>query len=418
MAPAGATGFHGSHARVLVVDKDSHRGSCYGKHRAFRTIQAAVDRARRGDTILVCPGRYKETVKVQTERLTIRGANAGRDATKGGRYRESIVIGDPATAAQGAVQLLEDDIIWDGFKILDNMAGPGLYTSPGHSGYSIRNTVFKDNGIGVQLGSNGAHPTTVCRNRFIANNEFLGIGGGNGIYSNQGAQDVLITDNRFERHNGAAVLFADHEPGEPGEPGILQRNVRVEWNKSVDDRTFATFYASSRVRLTANVVRARVDDPQFITAVSAIFIGARNDDVVVRKNRVGSASGNGIDVTDSGEPGSTPSTPTNVVIKKNRVGHARIVGVHLALGTDDVLVTGNKALDNALDCQDESSGAATAGTNNTWQDNVGVTGDPEGICGPPLDDEPKQHGKGHHRNKHKKKKHRPDPCRCALPWRR
>ena len=46
MVPAGATGSHGWRTRILVVDKDSHRGSCYGKHhRPFRTIQAAVDAA-------------------------------------------------------------------------------------------------------------------------------------------------------------------------------------------------------------------------------------------------------------------------------------------------------------------------------------------------------------------------------------
>ena len=115
LAPAaGATGSRGSHARVLVVDDDGHKRSCYGTRRPFRTIQAAVDRARRGDTIWVCPGLYEETVKVETERLTIKGANAGRDATRAGRGPESIVTSDDP---DGAVQLLADDITWDGFTI-------------------------------------------------------------------------------------------------------------------------------------------------------------------------------------------------------------------------------------------------------------------------------------------------------------
>ena len=171
LAPAaGATGSRGSHARVLVVDDDGHKRSCYGTRHPFPTIQAAVDRARRGDTIWVCPGLYAETVRVETERLTIKGANAGRDATRAGRRHESIVTGDDPA---GAVQLLADHITWDGFTIrgvAGEENGPGMVTSPAHSGYLIRDTIFEDNGVGVRLGANGAHPTLVCRNRFVANN--------------------------------------------------------------------------------------------------------------------------------------------------------------------------------------------------------------------------------------------------------
>ena len=122
LAPAaGATGSRGSHhRRVLVVDDDGHKRSCYGTRRPFPTIQAAVDVAHPGDTIRVCPGLYRETVKVWTERLTIKGANAGRDATGAGRGPESVVTSDDPA---GAVQLRADDITWDGFMILGVLGG-------------------------------------------------------------------------------------------------------------------------------------------------------------------------------------------------------------------------------------------------------------------------------------------------------
>ena len=62
----------------------------------------------------------------------------------------------------GTVQLLQDDITWDGFTIRGvsgRRNGPGMYTRPARSGYSILNTVFEDNGIGLHLGASGAHPT-------------------------------------------------------------------------------------------------------------------------------------------------------------------------------------------------------------------------------------------------------------------
>jgi hypothetical protein len=406
LAPAaGATGSRGSHhRRVLVVDDDGHKRSCYGTRRPFRTIQAAVDVARRGDTIWVCPGLYPETVVVRTERLTIKGANAGRDATRAGRGPESVVTSDDPV---GAVQLRADDTTWDGFKILGVAGeenGPGLYTSPDHSGYLVRDTIFEDNGVGLHLGSNGKHPTLVCRNRFVANNEFAT--GGFGVFADTRARVVSITYNRFERHNGAGIFFADR--------GGTQRDVLIDHNKSVDDLSFATIFGSSRVRLTHNKVRARVGDPVFKGPASAIFIGARNDDVLVQRNKVRSASGNGIDVTNTGELGKLPAAPTNVVVRRNTVAHAELSGLHFGPKTTGLLADRNTALDNGLDCEDVSpAGTGTAGTSNTWRENVGATDKPAGICGPPVDD-PDDHGKGHGKqHKKKRNKHRPDPCACV-----
>jgi hypothetical protein len=95
--------------------------------------------------------------------------------------------------------------------------------------------------------------------------------------------------------------------------------------------------------------------------------------VVVKKNRVGSASGNGIDVTNSGDPKKDGKTPTNLAVRKNTVHGARLSGLHLALGSEDVKVSANVAFGNGtapeggFDCQDEPRpaparrGAATPG---------------------------------------------------------
>jgi hypothetical protein len=118
---------------VLVVDDDPGTGSCHAGHVALATIQEAVDRARPGDTIRVCPGVYDETVTVTTPRLAIKGAKWGQDARTRSQEGESEVT--------GGVRLLADLITWDGFLLRDT-AGPGMYTSPMFSGYTIRNTIF------------------------------------------------------------------------------------------------------------------------------------------------------------------------------------------------------------------------------------------------------------------------------------
>jgi hypothetical protein len=285
------------------------------------------------------------------------------------------------------------------------------------------------------------------------------MGGANGIYSNEGARKVLITANRFERHNSSAIFFADIDD-DRATPPVLQQDILIEGNTSVDDLSFAVIYNSSRVRLTGNDISARVGDEDFPGPASAIRIGARDHDVVVDRNRIRSASGNGIDVTNSGEPDREESAPTSVLVLKNKVQHAELlgidvsasgvreyevrgnrvlangeVGIHLGPRSDDALVSGNTALgnggDDGFDCQDESKGESatdgTAGTENTWQENVGATADPKAIySAPAADDQPtgdgKHHGKKHHGQRHKQhkdhKQHRHDPCACIrLSWR-
>jgi nitrous oxidase accessory protein NosD len=414
---------------VLVVDDDPRTGRCHAGHAPFTTIQAAVNAADSGDTIKVCPGVYDEHVTVATPRLTIKGAKAGRDARRRGRHGESEVT--------RGVELAEDLITWDGFLIRDNTAGPGIYTSPRFSGYTIRNTIFQDNGIGLHLGSSGVCQTWIRNNLFVANNEFTEAGAGNGIYASQGTVRVLIADNRFERHNGAGILFADHADGS----GIQQRNVFVKRNQSVDDMTFAAFYASSQVRVVDNLVMAREGDRDFPGPTAAIFIGARSDHILVKRNRVKSASGNGIDIRDSAGDRELPAAaPERIQVKENKVAnveqhgievdatgvreyqvrgnlalHNGLVGIHFGPDTHENRVSGNTARGNLeLDCQDESHGDGTAGTDNTWRDNVGPNASPGDICG--LTHDKRKHHKKH-KKKHKKKKRHDRRCGCELPWR-
>ena len=58
-------------SRTLVVDDD---GAQCGRH-AYSSVQAAVDAARGGDRVRVCPGRYAERVVVNKP-LTLTGQPA------------------------------------------------------------------------------------------------------------------------------------------------------------------------------------------------------------------------------------------------------------------------------------------------------------------------------------------------------
>jgi len=67
----------------------------------LRTIQAAVDAAREGATILVAPGVYEESVRIRTKGLTIRGARRGSVIIDGdGERANGIVVAAPQVSVQ------------------------------------------------------------------------------------------------------------------------------------------------------------------------------------------------------------------------------------------------------------------------------------------------------------------------------
>ncbi|MFD4671924.1 nitrous oxide reductase family maturation protein NosD [Lentzea sp. NPDC058450] len=67
----------------------------------FGTIQAAVDAAREGATVVVSPGVYKESVEVRTRSLTIRGLQRGSVIIDGEVERDNgVVIAAPEVSVQ------------------------------------------------------------------------------------------------------------------------------------------------------------------------------------------------------------------------------------------------------------------------------------------------------------------------------
>jgi hypothetical protein len=224
--------------------------------------------------------------------------------------------------------------------------------------------------------------------------------------------------------------------------------VRIEGNKSINDLSFAALYASADVQVVANFVRS--EERGLTGPASAIFVGARNRDILVKANHIKAASeGSGIDVRNSGA-GFDPEAPVNVDVLKNKVARAKDhgidiaatgtneyevrgnlavrngnVGIHVGApnpdeGPADAVLTRNTALDNGsvengfLDCQDQTEGDGTEGTANLWRDNVGERDDPDGICDAQLRDHDDDHHHGkHHKKRHHKKHPRYDNwCEC------
>ncbi|MFE7602379.1 nitrous oxide reductase family maturation protein NosD [Streptomyces sp. NPDC057494] len=168
------------------------------------TITAALERARPHDLVLISPGRYRETVRVRTGQVTLRGTDRNRVVIDGeGRRGNGIVV----TAAGVSVENL---------------------TVRSHLQNGVLVTGMKSGGEGVGRGSDGYHrldpaadpPLDGFRVRYVtaANNGLYGIYAFNarrgtiehnyasgsadsGIYVGQCKPcEILVRDNLAERN--------------------------------------------------------------------------------------------------------------------------------------------------------------------------------------------------------------------------
>lgn len=81
-----------------------------------KTIQAAVEAAAPGDTILVAAGTYRETIKLK-ERLTLKSAGDDTKGAIGLKRAEAVIIDGGGDEAKSAAVTMAEGAVLDGFTI-------------------------------------------------------------------------------------------------------------------------------------------------------------------------------------------------------------------------------------------------------------------------------------------------------------
>jgi parallel beta-helix repeat protein len=371
----------------------------------FQTIQDAVDAAAPGDTVKVCAGFYPENVLVEKP-LRLLGARAGRDARKRrlDLSRESVV------EATAPFRLSADDVTVDGFYIHELFIGedeeePGISTVEDFSGYVIRNNVFETTTIGLFPRSSGAtemvirhnlflgsigiatgeidgfgatHNTSIVENRLVdADMVFIGGGDvgvriarntiiGGGIHFSS-VENVLVERNKFFRppHTAISVANADR--------------VIIRDNLLRDGESFgiAVAYATTDVQVVGNRIAGFQEAGIFLVGLFGDTFVSPSSDTLVADNEI-----------EDGAVGISLLGAAHNVIRDNDIEDNTGVpeddtGIGLQVDplSFDNLIVGNEARGNTVwDCRDQSTGNATLGTANTWQDNEGSRSSPPGLC--------------------------------------
>ncbi len=169
------------------------------------SIQAAIDAASDGDTILVGPGTYDENLTIDKQ-ITLIGAQSGIDPTgDGGRGGAETVINGNIAVTVGA-----DNATIDGFTLNKGAGNVGISLETGATDITIQNNILNGGAVGdfsagtrgiVNADNGGNTGLTVSQNSFS--------GWRTGLYVEEGAPGAVISGNDFD---GNLVGLAFEEP--------------------------------------------------------------------------------------------------------------------------------------------------------------------------------------------------------------
>ena len=365
--------------RTRWVDDDGHAGprTCDSQRSTFRKVQPAIDASGPGDTVVVCPGSYRQNLAVSgpgKDGLTIRAAERGTARLQ-------------ASAAGGMVPLL---VVRDADRV--RILGLLFQAPTAMPCRKVAAVLWISESTGVRVVGDrfealGADTIGPC-----GYDTGLDVVGGSQVF----ADDLLIRD--FQKHG---VLLQD-------------RTSRV----TVEDSSIRYFHPAEALH------------PSSVDAIGVYAL--RGGAVTARRNAIRSAKtggrstpllGTGIDVYDTADPLVSRNDVGYVTwaisigvqigtIRDNAVHHGRPSGIDEAVGfwigggvlgevfgntakgfARGIIVdggaTGHAIHDNdfrgnsVLDCQDDTTGGGgTSGTSNTWTQNLGATDDPNGLCSP------------------------------------
>jgi hypothetical protein len=313
-----------------------------GPGETFTTISAAITAAQAFDTIRVKPGIYNEVVTIN-KTIQLHGAQSGADA----RNRvgdESVITG--STGSGGLVQLISNNIVFDGFTVANNNTGAGIFASGASSGHWIFNNIVQNNTIGLSIASNGLTESQVKQNVFRNNNQ-PGAATGNAIYSDTGVQNLLIESNQFTGpHANASINMIGSI--------ATAANIIISSNEMIMDNSIALF-DTTNVKIANNTM--------VNTQGSSIFFGGGSDRTEIESNVLHNGISNGIRIIGT--------LNTNIRANLNSIAGNAIAGLNIDAGAyDDSLP--NRPLDATNNWWGSSDGPAPIGTGNAVIDPDGV----------------------------------------------
>mgnify|MGYP000621436754 CR=1 FL=1 len=212
-------------ARTLAVCRDQKPERRFLNGPVSSSIQKAVDRAKPGDTILVYPGIYRESVTVDVSGITIKAA----------QYSEKSRPDEPeildAQGEDAALTITGTDVTVHGLT-LRNAARAGIKVEANGAEIARNRTLGPAETTGLLI--EGARGVSVRRNELRKLESGITVTGQSG--------DVLIRDNRIHRC-GTGIAVRGEANGLTAKHNDLERN-RIGILVSAEDGTLPSGIAA------------------------------------------------------------------------------------------------------------------------------------------------------------------------------
>jgi len=389
-------------AATIRVNDDALPAGCVG---TYPTIQQGVNAAAPGDTVLVCPGFYHESVTVNTPNLTIVGKNLPPDLSSCGATRTA--VSTPAALKKyevvtgfnaPAFSLYANNVTLDSFVVQGPTGAgtPGIYTSPSFSGYLIQNNLIQDNTFGLYFNAGGATQNKVQKNCFRQNND-PGAASGNGVYSDQGLANALVQGNHSYGHSSSGGVYTN------GPMNPTPDRVTIQGNINNNDDEGYSIYRSTNSSIIGNIINGGTSH--------GLCIGPQNDGLAIQGNIVKGQLGFGFVFAGCSETGGVSknltisgnivnSKSTAFVVENSKLKNSTIsnnifkstnghgIWVKASPNNSGNVFSGNIVNGGAgfFGCYDQTSGGGTGGTANTWgNSNIGKPhNSPTSLCFPNI----------------------------------
>lgn len=256
-----------------------------GRSPYYETIQAAVNDAIAGDTIVVGAGIYYEQIVIAKDNLTIRPQTgsvvivppeltpAGIHITGNGNTFRGFTVVDATTSGHSHAHRLIF-VQGDNNRVVEN-----ILVGRGEAGYADWGIVVRGGGIGDGVAQGNAIRANEVRN-------VLGANGGGivsvSVSSNNGASETQIVGNYV--HDCTQGIYVDRSPNCVVRGNIVENN--LELGIAVRSRTQSQGLSSAGTVVRGNTV---VNNPVGILLLSCanVSVGSSTNPNYITDNEIG-----------------------------------------------------------------------------------------------------------------------------------
>lgn len=344
------------------VAKDGKAGprSCEGTRKAPKTIQGAIDRARSGDTIVVCKGTYREALSISgatKERLTIKAAVPGKAVLRTPSTIAGVLVGisDASTVAISGLTVQVDTAapcgrVTDAFLVSasDHVALSGITIAP--RGTATLGTCGYEVGVHVT----GSDPVTIKSSRItdFRTNAVL----------EEGSSRLTVKTPTFRfLHAKAAAgswCYGDIIRAESSDLTVSGGTLTGQASAATTTPCIGDGIAAVSSDVTVTGTKIRYVPFGIVLTISGVHALT---DVVIRDGR-GFMAGSGIDLR-AADATVTRATVTGMGDR----------GISLFGALPSTVVDGDFRGNGGFDCYELPTG-------NTWTNNLGDDSSPDGLC--------------------------------------